>query len=436
MCDKKHITNTVNLIENSDINAADLTQKLLLKNKPVRTKLWKLDHNYHCAVIGTCLTLAEVKKLLHSLQIDFSQCNTYEIHTTIVTMISYNDYRSKKIQSYLDKKFSTIIQKTKKMNIQSLKEEWKNVLNTGDLVGTFWAIMSHPNTNSDMKKDFYGDIHMLSHLSGASNRVNLKRLNQLERERVELIRDASFKQTKNYRQKADNLHLKKTINILESKNMELKHQLFAIQKDNIELKQLQNTKNHHLLKLQLEKLTRKNNVQAREIKKQQRSREQSDNLVAQLKKQQLTNVSEISIYKEEANYLQYLLTQNKKSDYCQFKKQDLCGQCVLYVGGKKNLIPHYRELIEENAGVFLHHDGGLEKNTQDLAQLLSRADIVLFPSDCISHDAYWKIKRSCKKQQKQYEYLNSPGLCSLSSVLDKIGHLPLRRETVKGTSIN
>ena len=46
--------------------------------------------------------------------------------------------------------------------------------------------------------------------------------------------------------------------------------------------------------------------------------------------------------------------------------------------------------------------------------------MVIFPSDCISHDAYWRIKSTCKKQQKPYEYINSSGLHSLSNILDKI----------------
>ncbi|WP_428354936.1 DUF2325 domain-containing protein [Methyloprofundus sp.] len=71
---------------------------------------------------------------------------------------------------------------------------------------------------------------------------------------------------------------------------------------------------------------------------------------------------------------------------------------VLYVKGDKiNLTPFYRELVEEHAGTFMHHDGGIEKNTQDLQYSLSKADVIVFPSSCISHDAYWKIKQTCKK---------------------------------------
>jgi len=33
-----------------------------------RTKLWELSDNYHCAIIGTCLTIKEVRGLLKRLQ--------------------------------------------------------------------------------------------------------------------------------------------------------------------------------------------------------------------------------------------------------------------------------------------------------------------------------------------------------------------------------
>lgn len=421
MCNKHQIVNTVSSIGNYIFDSVSSTKESSLKKKPARTKLWQFDHNYHCAVIGTCLTMAEVKKLLNSFQVDCKRINAYDIHTTIVTMIAHNDFRSKKVQNHLDKKFSTVIQKTKKMDAQGLRAEWKSVLNTGDLVGTFWAIMSHPLTDEGMKRDFYGDIHMLSHLSGASNRVDLKRLNQLEKERKGISKEINIEQGRSNKLKADNLGLNTKLKSLEDKGTRLTHQIATLEKSNTKLMDSQNAKEHQLLNQQIDKLNKTIIAQKNEIRKQQSSTIQLEDLVTGLKKQQLKNASEISIYKEEAEYLQYLLSQQNKHDDCQFKKQGLCGRCVLYVGGKKNLIPHYRELVEEKAGVFLHHDGGQEKNTQALSQMLTRADVVIFPSDCISHEAYWKIKRCCKKQQKPYEYLSSPGLYSLSSMLDKIG---------------
>ena len=38
----------------------------------------------------------------------------------------------------------------------------------------------------------------------------------------------------------------------------------------------------------------------------------------------------------------------------------LCCKTVLYVGLLNNMIPNYRQLVEQCGGRFLHHDGGKE----------------------------------------------------------------------------
>ncbi len=145
-----------------------------------RVKLWQLDHVYHCTVIGTCLTLPEIKKLLFSLKVDCHHYKAYEIHTHVVTVMGTNNLCSKKIQHYLDKKFSAAIEKTLRMTTTELESEWNNALGTVDLIGTFWALISHPQTTDKMKKVFYGDIHMLSHTSELTHQADLKRLAALE----------------------------------------------------------------------------------------------------------------------------------------------------------------------------------------------------------------------------------------------------------------
>lgn len=84
------------------------------EKKQDKVKLWHLGHHYHCAVIGTCLTIDEVKKLLRKLHTGTNDFPAYKLHTTIVTLISENNHLSKKVQSYLDKKFKPAVQETKK----------------------------------------------------------------------------------------------------------------------------------------------------------------------------------------------------------------------------------------------------------------------------------------------------------------------------------
>lgn len=392
----------------------------IMRFKQTRTKLWELEHNYHCAVIGTCLTMDEVKKLLRLLHVNVSDLCAYEIHVTIVSLISYHDFGSKKVQNYLDKKFKTAIQKTKGMDANELLLEWKRVLDTGAVIGVFWAIISHPRTDKAMKRNIYGDIHMQSHMSGASHRVDIKRLKQLENEHKEFNTGIRQQQAKYQKLQSENIRLQgKTQNQVE-KNTGLNNQIATLTNANEQLTIVASVEKYKQLDLQVKKLHHKTDFQQNEIKAYYQQQLKLDKLVLELTSQIHSHEKTITTYKNETEHLQSLLNQNQLAKECRLNKQNLCGQCILYVGGKANLIAHYRDLVEARAGVFLHHDGGIEKNTQDLAQSLNRADLVIFPSDCISHDAYWKIKRVCKKQQKPYEYLKSPGLHSLSSVLDAI----------------
>lgn len=62
-------------------------------------------------------------------------------------------------------------------------------------------------------------------------------------------------------------------------------------------------------------------------------------------------------------------------------------------------------------------NGGLEKNAQEVTNLPSRADLVLFPIDCVSFQYYWHVKKSYKKQQKSCKPLQ---LTEVSSLMDEL----------------
>ena len=100
----------------------------------------------------------------------------------------------------------------------------------------------------------------------------------------------------------------------------------------------------------------------------------------------------------------------------------LCGKTVLYVGGLNNLIPHYRQLVEQYGGRFLHHDGGKEASRTLLPKMLTTADAVFCPIDCISHDACNCVKKMCKRYQKPFVLMRSAGLSSLAKGLSEIVH--------------
>ena len=80
----------------------------------------------------------------------------------------------------------------------------------------------------------------------------------------------------------------------------------------------------------------------------------------------------------------------------------LSARAILYVGGRPNQIPQMKAMVERTGARFLHHDGGIEHSSSLLPGLISKADVLLFPIDCISHDAVATLKRLCRQLEKPY----------------------------------
>ncbi len=300
------------------------------KKKQDKVKLWHLDHNYHCAVIGTCLTLDEVKKLLRQLHIGTNGFLPYELHTTIVTLISENNRPSKKVQSYLDKKFQSAVLETKKMHADQLKGFWKAALYSGDMIGVFWAVMSHSESDEEMKRIFYGDIHMLSHLSGASNRADLKRLSLLEQERRNHQSEMRSWEVKCNKLACENNRLLNDAKSHHEQRSDLENRVYALKNSHDQLMILQSTKERQELDNLVEKLANKLDCQKIEISKYQKIKQQSPKIIARQKQHIMRSQDQLLVYQNEVEYLQSALLE-KTQPQCPLQKQELCGQCVLYV---------------------------------------------------------------------------------------------------------
>jgi hypothetical protein len=68
-----------------------------------------------------------------------------------------------------------------------------------------------------------------------------------------------------------------------------------------------------------------------------------------------------------------------------------------------------------------HHDGGVEHHPDLLAGLTSRADFVLFPVDCASHDAALMVRRLCRQTEKRFIPPRSASARSFLAALRPLG---------------
>lgn len=61
---------------------------------------------------------------------------------------------------------------------------------------------------------------------------------------------------------------------------------------------------------------------------------------------------------------------------------------------------------------MLRHDGGIEDSMSLLPGLTSQADLVLFPVECVSHEATMMVKRCCEAAGTVYRPVRSASLAS------------------------
>jgi Uncharacterized protein conserved in bacteria (DUF2325) len=95
----------------------------------------------------------------------------------------------------------------------------------------------------------------------------------------------------------------------------------------------------------------------------------------------------------------------------------LDGVTLLYVGGRTHHIAQLRAMAEKCGATFVHHDGGIEHHLNLLAGLASQAHLVVFPVDCISHHAAQLAKQLCRQAGKRFIPLRSASATSLLAAL-------------------
>lgn len=85
------------------------------------------------------------------------------------------------------------------------------------------------------------------------------------------------------------------------------------------------------------------------------------------------------------------------------------GWTILYVGGRTKMVPHLRRVAKRYSGRLLHHDGGLHDGLERLSGCVEKADAILCPVDCVSHDAVGRIKKACERCRKPFVPLRGHG---------------------------
>jgi Uncharacterized protein conserved in bacteria (DUF2325) len=375
-----------------------------------KTRLWELHPSLHCSVIGTCLTTLELRQILKKAGLSGIEASSdHDLHSIAVGLCSKQQMSSKLLHKALDRKHRIAI---KRFSSLERKDElltlWDEFLEKEDIPGAYWAILTHSHACEEIVRKAFGDVHMLSHLVGAANRADIRRLRQLEEEKGAL--NARFRKQEN-RLRGAVAERNETIHNLRSSLADA----LARRGDSSSIcgndpqageaaiiadlsRNLKRQASHiSCLEARLEDL------------KQDLIRSRKEG--AEWQQRSLELESEIDALDECLSLSQHPVKE---------RRNDLTGKTLLYAGGRSNQVPQLKRLAQDFGADFLHHDGGVDDNSHSLTALAVRADAILFPVDCVSHSAALTVKRVCRQLGKAYFPLRSSGLSSFAGSIQRL----------------
>jgi hypothetical protein len=377
-----------------------------------RTVIWDMHHSVHCSIVGTCLSNAEIRRLLIKLGLHGAHsANDHDLHKQGVALAGKPQGGGKFIQKALDHRHAAAIRQfAKAKDENALRELWEEALKRGDIPGAYWALLSHPAATDAIMRKVFGDVHMLSHMVGAANRADIRRLCQLEEQNAALSAKVEAQQ----------FQLRDGFAERDTKIRRLNEALSrALTQTPASPESMSDD-----ARAASEALTELDRRLSREITSRERlqRRLQSATLMAaQSERAQRDLRDKCEGLRRELALLEAQLNDWLAEDN-NSRAPKLSGAQVLYVGGRAHQVPQLRAVVERAGGALLYHDGGIEHSTTLLPGLISRADCAVFPIDCISHDAMGILKRQCRQSAKPFIPLRTSSLASLLSGLATFGH--------------
>jgi Uncharacterized protein conserved in bacteria (DUF2325) len=98
----------------------------------------------------------------------------------------------------------------------------------------------------------------------------------------------------------------------------------------------------------------------------------------------------------------------------------LDGRRILYLGCRKNVLPHLKSAAEAREAILLVHDGGVEDSTHRIEELVGGCDAVVCPIDCVSHGACKLAKVLCRRFNKPFLPIPTASRSGFERALDQL----------------
>jgi hypothetical protein len=379
-----------------------------------RRKLWELADRAFCPVVGVCLPIPVLRRVVNKTFRGHNVDSDYALHSGAVGQCASRTPLAEGMQRELEHRYALAIRQAASVKTTEALGRWWNEASQKDLAGPLWATLTHPRCSADLERQILGEVHMLQHQVGAAQRADLQRLQTLTDHNTALTHELTNAQQRINQLASEGatrlktlqdqvLHLRTEVITRDTRLASLQQQLSSLEASVPDL--VCRTKQAADLSQQAKQIQ----VLERALQQAQQDNERSSRVIeaqaAELKR--LTPQANVALTDANTNTL---------------KPVQLEDRAVLCVGGRTASVPQYRDIIESVGARFAHHDGGEEESLTKLDTTLAAADLVICQTGCISHNAYWRVKDHCKRTGKQCLFVENPGTASLKRALSELQH--------------
>jgi len=369
-----------------------------------RSRLWDLSSTLHCSIIGTCLSTAELRQIVSKTKgSELKELSDHEIHGEGVRMAGRHDGAGKLLNKALDKRHQAVLNRfAKAETLRDVEALWDEAKRAGDIPGAYWAVLSHPATSHALVKTAFADVHMLSHLVGAANRADIRRLTALEAENAALSEKLQKSQARLQAADATTRQLDTALAAAVARAEARSDSAEAASPDAADAERTMLRRLVASLEARLATEAARRMRAEDRAEQAQRGRGEAEEAAREAEARSAQLAAELAVFERPG-----------EDDGERASPLPAGLATLLYVGGRPSQVPQLRAFAEQAGIALLHHDGGIEDRSGLLAGLVSRADAACFPVDCVSHDAVAAVKRLCRQAGKAYQPLRSNGLGSL-----------------------
>lgn len=376
-----------------------------------RRRLWDLAKTSHCPVVGVCVPLQLMRKLVTKSLGGRIPADDYEIHVNTVAQCGTRNPLSELLYRELEQRYATTIQQFRSAKSpEGVWELWATAVNAGNVAGPFWAALTHPHCDAALEEGLCRDMHMIQHQAGSLVRADIQKYRALQEKTDALEQQLKHIQEKNARTLADKAaeidRLEQCL-LLERAQRNEQERIIADLRRRFE--QLETSIPELEERMQLKEkldqtLARQNALQAevRRLRQIEAASQQQNGITQMEQSSSMESVPEST-------------TPPLHSDLV-----TLQNRTVLCVGGRTGNVAAYRQFIEKTGAQFAFHDGGIEDTQGMLDASLAAADMVICQTGCISHGAYWRVKDFCKRTGKQCIFVDNPSRSALARSLQVI----------------